>query len=194
MLHEDDGWERDQASRALIMDKDTNKPKPPPELEDLYTQEGYELALRHKGFIPRSEKGDYTCWERLSYRPLEGPLLKAADIWKRTKEAVEIGDEASYQYDDPQIREAWKAEEENYWNQIGKECIADIGAQETSRRLLGVDQVEIDQWREVEVGFMHKMAQVCNERFGPSVEICLMISNISKAIMKEKCIADEKNQ
>ena len=67
MLHEDAGWETNQVSRALLMDVTTKKLKPPPELEDLRTQEGYETALEYKGFVPRSAKGKCTCWQRLNY-------------------------------------------------------------------------------------------------------------------------------
>ena len=57
MLHADAGWETNNMSRALLMDANTNKLKPPPELEDLYTEEGYETAMEYKVYVPKSKKG-----------------------------------------------------------------------------------------------------------------------------------------
>ena len=82
------------------MDANTKQLKPPPELEDLHTQEGYETALEYKGYVPRSSKGECSCWQRINYRPTEGHPVKAADIWKRVHEAFPIMEEAGYRFQD----------------------------------------------------------------------------------------------
>ena len=102
------------------MDADTKKFKPPPELEDLRTQDGYETALEYKGYVPRSTKEKCSCWQRLNYRPMEGPPIKAADIWKRVQAVLLIMEEAGYRFEDKQERETWMKEEKELLEQSGQ--------------------------------------------------------------------------
>ena len=106
--------------QSVAHGREHKKFKPPPEFEDLRTQEGYETALEYKGYVPRSATEKCSCWQRLNYRPLEGPPIKAADIWKRVQVVLLILEEASYRFEDQQVREAWSKEERSFWNKIGK--------------------------------------------------------------------------
>ena len=43
-----------KTTKTLLTDKDTNLPKPPPELEELYTEAGFDTAMEYRGFVPKN--------------------------------------------------------------------------------------------------------------------------------------------